>query len=87
MDGTSLEPTFSDLRVKSLHEISSEFMYSKDRGWKTKYTYFIESMIPYCGRRIPISEDLYKIMLGLQDIANLFPDSGYFFDISMITNV
>lgn len=77
----------SNLRVKTLREIAEEFTYSEDSGWRTKYIHFVEGMVPYCGKQIPISEALYKLMLGLDNMATLFPNSGYFFDISMITNI
>lgn len=88
MDGTSVELIFSDLRVKSLKEIKEEFICLKDgSGWKTEYAYFVKGMIPFCNKQIPISENLYKLMLGLENIVFLFPGSWYVFDISMITNI
>lgn len=88
MDGTSVGPEMSNLRVKTLEEISSEFEYiDKHKDWKTQYTYFVEPMLSYCGQPIPVSQNLYMLMLGLETISQIFPNSRYFFDVSMITNV
>lgn len=85
-----MEPIFNKptLRVKTLKELTRDFQFfERSCEWRTKDTFFIEAMLPFCGQPVPVTEELYKLMLGLEKLQLLFPDCNFWFDTSMLTNI
>ena len=81
----TVKPT---LRVKTLKELKRDFeFFELSNEWRTENTFFIEAMLPFCGQPVPVTEELYKLMLGLERLQLLFPGCNYWFDVSMLTNI